>query len=168
MAQTSVLSGPQQRILDTLASYEVLGAMELARRTLAVSAGVSPRSSAYEANIRQLRAAGLVAYPSDGYVALVNPGRDLAHLPEAPPTLYDLHTGWMRLLTKPQAVLLTILIQQHPASLTREGLAEMAGVSRRSSAFEANVRHLRGLGLASYPADNEVAATALLFPEGLR
>jgi uncharacterized protein len=166
--QTVAVTAPQQRLLDTLAAYEVLGALELDRRTLAVSAGVSPRSSAYDANVRALRSAGLVVYPTDGYVALINPGRDLAQIPPSPPTLYDLHTGWMRLLSKPQAVLLTILIGTYPGSLTREALAEMAGVSRRSSAFEANIRHLRGLGLAAYPVDNEVAATDLLFPEGLR
>lgn len=161
------VTAPQQRLLDTLARYEALGVRALDRRTLAVSSAVSPRSSSYDANVRGLRAAGLIAYPSDGHAALTDAGRAVAATPDRPMTLAALHDNWKRILTHPQAALLAHLIGRHPDGLERETLAALAQVSPRSSSFDANIRHLRSLGLVVYPAPNHVAASALLFPDGL-
>lgn len=84
-------------------------------------------------------------------------------------TLRELHQRWLgsKALSRPQAVLLEILLKELSA-MSREDLADRAGVSAWSSGFEKNVSRLSSLGLVRYPQPGVVELTELLFPEGLR
>lgn len=61
--------------------------------------------------------------------------------------------------------MLRILVDRYPGSMEREQLAVECGQSATSSGYRANLSHLHSLGLVSYPAAGNVAATGLLFLE---
>jgi len=60
-----------------------------------------------------------------------------------------------------------VAVVAYPAALSREELARRADLSAGGGMFTRHVSDVRGLGLLDYPAPGQVAATALLFPEGL-
>lgn len=162
------ISGPQQRILDALAELEAVGLTDVDRSNVAVYADASPRSSAFGNNLGSLRTAQLIEYPSGGRVCLTDAGRDLANAAVLPRTLDELHMEWKRHLSRPQVAILGELLATYPDPIPRDDLANFAGASATSSAYGNNLGHLRSLGLISYPQRGMVAATDLLFPEGLR
>jgi uncharacterized protein len=165
--RTEGVSGPQQRILDALASFEALGIRDAARSNVAVFSDASSQSSAFTNNLGTLRTAGLIDYPSPGRVALTDAGRAVAS-PTTPITSVDqLHSAWFSKLSGPQARILGALIDRYPRALDREELAQRSSASATSSAYTNNLGALRSLGLIDYPARGEVAATALLFPDGV-
>jgi uncharacterized protein len=161
------ISGPQQTILDTLARVEVIGLASLSRSNLAVLAQASPKASGYRANISALKSAGLIDYPTDGFVCLTVAGRAQAQAVEVPMSRDELIRDWKNYLSGPQGILLDILLQAHPYPLSREELADRAGVSPLSSGYRANVSALKSIGIADYPTDGMVGLTNLLFPPGL-
>ncbi|MBI3654104.1 MAG: ATP-binding protein [Acidobacteria bacterium] len=165
------ISRPQQAILDALAWFEAVGIDSPSRSNVAAIAGVSPRSSGYRANVSTLSGMELVYYPQADCLGLTEKGRATANQANAPAGLAELHQAWMnsRALSQPQKLLLQILLQIYPRSISREDLAAKAGVSSLSSGFRANVSTLSGLQLVVYPASNMVQANGyLLFPTGLR
>lgn len=161
------VTAPQQRILDALASFEALGITDVARSNVAVFSDQSSTSSGFTNNLGTLRSKGLIDYPAGGRVCLTDAGRALA-TPATPITsVSQLHEAWYAKLTNPQGRILRELIAHYPHALDREALAELAGASATSSGFTNNLGHLRSLGLVDYPVRGQVAATALLFPEGV-
>lgn len=166
------VSRPQRKILDALAWFEVMGIDSPSRSNVAAIAGVSPRSSGFEKNISTLRAQHqAIDYPSASALRLTDAGRSMASRPGAAPTLRALHQAWLssRALSRPQAVLLEILLAAYPQDLARSVLAEASAVSVRSSGFEKNVSRLSSMGLVVYPEPGRVQANgSLLFPAGLK
>lgn len=161
------LTAPMQRILDTLALFETLGQGQPHKSNVAVFAGASPKSSAYQNNVGALHTHGLVDYPASSLLALTETGHALANPPQAITTLRDLHNAWFAKLTRPQAAILIRLLEVHPEALAREDLAHRAGASPTSSAYQNNLGALRSLGLIEYRPAGHVVATELLYPEGL-
>lgn len=168
-AQTSdrKVNGPQQRILNTLASFEALGITDVARSNIAVFSDASPSSSAFSNNLGALRTAGLIDYPQGGYVALTVEGREYAESPQPIQSVEELHQAWCEKLSGPQGRILSVLTQVYPDSIDRQQLAELVEASATSSAFSNNLGAMRSLGLLDYPNKGYVVATALLFPPGL-
>lgn len=56
----------------------------------------------------------------------------------------------------------------YPKSLHRENIASQTGQSPTSSGFDKNLSTLKSLGVVIYVSGRHVAATDLLFPEGLK
>lgn len=162
------ISGPQQRVLNTLAEFEALGIRELPRSIVAVFSDASPRSSAFGNNLGALRTAALLDYPSRGAVALTGEGRLKAGPASAPRSLKALHDAWCSKVSGPQARIIRILIGVYPRQIARQQLAAAVSASATSSAFGNNLGHLRTLGVIDYPKQGYVAATKLLFPKGLQ
>lgn len=161
------IDGGQRKLLEALRSFEPLGVRELHRATLAVSAGVSPRSGRFDKNVSVLRRGGLVEIPRAGSVALTADGRALTAEPSDVPTLEALHARWLEAVDGGQAKLLRVLIGVYPLDLDREQLALDAGVSPDSGRFDKNISQLRRLGVLELPSSGRVRATSLLFPEEL-
>lgn len=161
------LSGPQRRILDTLAAFEALGLRSAARSNVAVFSDASSTSSAFANNLGALRTAGLLDYPGSGLVALTDAGRALAEPAMRIESVSQLHDAWCAKLSGPQARILRVLVDRHPMPIDRVDLAEATGASATSSAFANNLGALRSLGLLDYPSGGKVVATSLLFPEGV-
>lgn len=164
------ISGPQQKLLDTLWLFESMGVREVKRSNLAAFAGVSPRSSGFEKNLSTLKNhpdGPYVDYLPGSQVVLTEAGRILGNPPETTiASNRDLLDGWCRHISNPQAVLLRILFDQYPDSIGRAELANKSDVSVTSSGFEKNLSTLRSLGLIDYGPDRTVYATDLLFPFG--
>jgi uncharacterized protein DUF87 len=161
------VSRPQQRILDALASFEALGIERMARNTLAVMADQSPTSSGYDNNLGRLRSMGLTDYPSEGWVQLTGDGRKIARGDSPPGGVGELHESWYSKLSAPQARIVRELVLRYPEAIERAALAERAEQSPTSSGYDNNLGRLRSLGIVDYPTKGTVAATDLLFPEGL-
>ena len=161
------ISRPQQAILDALAAYNSLGLDQVHRNAVAARAGASPRSSAYTNNVSRMSVMGLVTYPQKGHIALTDDGSQRARFPDSPVTQSELQDGWLRIVSRPQAALLRVLLDIYPESISREELAQRANVSNTSSAFTNNVSRLSTLNALIYPGKGYVKASALLFPEGL-
>lgn len=162
------LSAPQERILDALAQFEVLGLTMPHKSNVAVFSDQSPSSSGYQNNLGRLRTMGLIEYKGSGRVALTNAGRSVAHPAEMIRTLEDLHAAWYSRLPRPKAKLLQCLVQAYPEPLGKNELAECAGASPTSSGYQNNLGALRSLGLLDYPRSGYIVATTLLFPDGLK
>ena len=164
IANDSIVTTPQQRILDALASFAALGLRQVARNNVAVWADQSPTSSGYTNNLGRLRTQGLIDYPAPGFVALTEEGQAIA-TPAAPiHTLQDLHSAWIARLPRPQGRILAELLACYPHSLPRNELALRAGQSPTSSGFSNNIGALKGLGLVLYQVPKQVSASLILFP----
>jgi hypothetical protein len=83
------------------------------------------------------------------------------------PDLSSLHKAWFSKLSNPKVRILQELIRRYPDALSKQSLAELAGQSATSSGYTNNLGSLRSLGLIDYPQGGFVAATGLLFPDGL-
>lgn len=163
------VSGPQQRIIDVLADFELLGVSRLPRSVVAVMAGVSPKSSGFGNNLGALRSQhGLIDYPAGGMVALTEIGRREARPSDGPMTLPEVHEAWFSRVSGPQASILRALTDVYPSMVARSELAEIVGVSEKSSGYGNNLGGLRSLGAIDYPQPGYVAATDLLFPAGVK
>lgn len=162
------VSGPQQTILDTLAQFDAYGVHALNRTTLAIQAGVSAASSGFQNNLGTLRRLTLIDYPSPGMVGLTDLGRQSARHPARAKTLAEFHEAWYRMIPGPQAAILAFLVANHPRSFPREKVAGKVGASPASSGFQNNLGRLRSMGAIEYPITGRVAASALMFPQGVR
>lgn len=158
---------PQQRILDSLATLESLGLRDVSKSNVAVFADQSPSSSGYTNNLGRLRSIGLIHYPQQGRVALTDEGRKLAQSDGTILSRGELHRAWFSKLANPKVRILERLIETYPDPIEKDKLAELAGQSPTSSGYTNNLGNLRSLGLVDYPQPGLVAATDLLFPEGL-
>jgi hypothetical protein len=163
---TEGLSRPQQRILNTLATFELLGKSSANKSNVAVFSDASPTSSSFQNNLGALRSLGLIDYPTGGSVALTDGGRAVATADASFSTLDELHQAWYAKLSGPQSRILQALIPSHPDAIDKIELAEKAGASATSSSYGNNLGTLRSLGLIDYRSGG-VFATDLLFPEGL-
>lgn len=158
-------SGPQQRILDALAWFAVIGVVDPRRSPLGAVAGSSPKSSGFEKNLSTLRTAGLIEYPDRGRVVLTEAGQAKANVPNLEPTAAALHEAIYRMVSGPQATLLRVLVGLRGGAIGRDELASRAGVSAASSGFEKNISTLRSFELIDYPQRGQVCATDILFPK---
>jgi hypothetical protein len=160
------VTAPQQRILDSLAALAAFGVAQPPKETLAAHAGVPHTSGGYRNNLSALRTAGLIDYPTPGAAALTDAGRAKANAPERAPTLRELHQAWLQIVTRPQAVLLELLIDAYPAALDKTVLAQRAGVPASSGGYRNNLSHLRTMRAIDYPAAGSARAADILFPKG--
>lgn len=157
------VSPARQRILDALAKLEVISVDRPSKLQVALFAGASPKSSAFQNNVSGLRSAGLVDYPMKGLVSLTTEGRGIAAWDPTPATSDDIHRYVRSLVSPARWRILEQLIDVYPDDLLKEDLAELAGASSASSAFQNNVSGLRSLGLVDYPTQGYVVATEVLF-----
>lgn len=156
--------GPGQRILNSLAWWEVLGHSAPLNEQVAFIAGYSHTSSGYTNPRGALKSSGLVDYPQPGCVSLTEAGREQAEAPDAPPTGEELRRRVLGKLAGPQQRILSVLIDAYPEALSNEECAAKAGYSHTSSGYTNPRGNLKTLNLASYPAPGQVRATDWLFP----
>jgi Mn-dependent DtxR family transcriptional regulator len=168
VAVDSEISAPQQRILDALAAFVAIGLDEVSKSNVAVFCNQSPTSSGFTNNLGRLRSLGLISYPRSGVVALTDEGHNAAHPQDVPASLSELHAAWESKLSRPEWSIVAALIEQYPNAVAKTELAERVRQSPTSSGYTNNLGALRSLGLVDYPQRGFVAATALLFPEGMR
>lgn len=160
------ISGPQQRILDALAWFEVAGIKSPHRLPLAFMADQSSKSSGYSNNLSRLSSLGLLVYPGSGLVMLTDLGRAVAHRPKAALSNDVVQRAILDKLPGPQQRIMEVLLAGYPDGIARARLAELSGQSPTSSGYSNNVSALRSLGVLDYPSQGFVVATSLMFPFG--
>jgi hypothetical protein len=150
------LSRPQMALILALAEAEAIGRTTISRSWLAFLAGVSSKSSGFEKNVSTLRTGGFIDYPGSNLVMLTDAGRSIAPSIGRPLGADELFDRICRLVSSPQAELLKVLRSFYPRALSREDLAERAGVSQLSSGYEKNVSTLSSRELVNYPQQGMV------------
>ncbi len=160
------LTGPQLKVLQSVAALHAVGIQSPERKHVALFSGYSnPRSGGFTEPTGQLVGMGYLQSAS-GTLALTPAGRKVAP-PAAAATTADLHTKLQSLLSGPEWKILDYLIRLYPRSITRAGLAEKMGYSNpRSGGFTEPMGKLVSMGLASTPAPGTVVGTEMLFVNG--
>ena len=154
----------RQRLLNALVMLESIGVMQVGKTQLALWADTSPKSSGYANNLGALRSAGLINYPGPAMVALTDDGRAVADTGQiALATDEDLHRHVQHLVPPARWRIIDPLIQTYPNAVVKADLADLAGVSVRSSGFANNLGALKSMGLIDYPQPGMVAAAPTLF-----
>jgi hypothetical protein len=165
--EPGALPKSQLHLLGTLAAAHAVFGPKIDKTSLAFLAGVSHKSGAYFGNLGALRAAGLITYPSEGFVAITEAGRAVAPSVTVPATNDAVQRAVLAKLTRPQQAIVEALLSDHPKPLTKDQAAERAGASPTSGAYFGNLARLRGLGIIDYPTQGSLSVTELLFPYGL-
>lgn len=161
------LSGPEQKILDTLRSFEALGLSSMKRPNLAALVGYAASTKSYVNALSSLRTAGLIDYDT-GSVRLSEAGRVHAAPVSTPPSRQALIDAWMKMLSGPAQTMLRFLLSRHPDKVERWELASVCNYAESTKSFVNGLSRMRSLGLIDYGPNKTVFVTELLFPEGLR
>ncbi|MFV8160621.1 ATP-binding protein [Mycobacterium sp. 134] len=161
---TGSIAPARQRIIDALAELAGIGIEPADKTQLALWAGVSPKSSGYANNLGGLRSLGLLDYPAPSRVALTEAGRGVARgSAGAITSTVELHRKIESLVSPARWRILAPLVRAYPGTLSREAVADAAGVSASSSGYANNLGALRSLGLIDYPDRGCVRASAVMF-----
>lgn len=159
----SQVAGPEQRVLDSLAWWEIAGFEKPTRLQVAFVAGYHERTKAFLNALGSLRSAGSVEYPESGRVAFTQAGRALARYPESPPTTAGLQEMVKQQVGPARSRILDELIATSPDAVARDELAERLGYHPRTKAFLNGLGSLRTLGFIEYPSAGQVRAAGVLF-----
>lgn len=163
--QDSGITGPMQRILDSIAWWNAIGVASPTNVQVATKARYSAKGSAYTTPRSRLSGKGLIEYTGGGGVELTDEGRALASNPGSP-TGTELRALVMgSLKSGPMQRILEPLLESYPNALSNKDLATAANYSPEGSAFTTPRSRLSGLGLIEYPTQGMVKAADFLFPE---
>jgi Helicase HerA, central domain len=159
------VSSSQKRILNALAEFEALGKNHVAKPTIAAMARASYTSSAFGKNLGALRSRGYISYPVADFASLTNEGRAIADPAEPPSTPKEMLDRCARIVSAPQAKILTVLHSRYPDAVTKEELASLVGASLTSSAFDKNLGALRTAKMIEYPSPGQAKCAPWLHLE---
>jgi hypothetical protein len=169
-ATTEGITGPQQRVLDSLALWESARVQAPDKGQVGFLAGyrVGRNVGGTFGNVLgQLRSMGLIDYPSPGAASLTDLGRAAARSPEAALTTDALQAAILARLDGPEARVLRVLIDAYDdPPLTKAECGARAGYTvgdNVGGTFGNILGRLRSLGVADYPAPGRVVATSILF-----
>lgn len=132
----------QRKILTVLAQHGTRTTTQVALLT-----GYSHKSGGYRNSLSSLRSAGHIEGRGD--VAITDDGLLALGEYEPLPTGRDLLDWWSRQLGKAERVILHCLVDQWPAAVSTEQLAQWTGYSPTSGGFRNALSRLRSLELAS-------------------
>lgn len=173
LTPTSVgkLSGPHQKIVDALAWWNSVGVEQPTKVQLGFVAGYrvgKKIGGGYGNYLGQLRANGVIEYPSQGTTALTDYGRKCARPLGIPATTQALHETVLAVLKEPERKVLREALKVYPHSLSKQDLGARAGytVGEKVGGGYGNILgKLRSLGLIEYPSVGTARATDILFLE---
>lgn len=144
-------------LLETMAKRHP---MRLTRAQVSALSGRSPRSSTFDGALAEIKRKDL-AREDGGHYQLTDAGMALVgHLVGTDAA--DPIESWQKALPAYERSLFDVLIEAHPRGLTRPELAERAGKSISSSAFDGAISTLKKNGLAE-SSSGEVRASDNLF-----
>ncbi len=154
------LSGPEERIINSLATWASWGQHQPSNSQVAWLAGYSPSSSSYANPRGALKSKGLLEYPVPDILRLTPDGADVGAPMAMSGSLVDLV---LSKLTGPEARILRAVTQVYPNSATNEEAAVVAGYSPTSSSYANPRGALKSKELIDYPAQGYVRAADWLF-----
>lgn len=158
------ISGVQQKILDTIRAFELLGIDQPDRVNVAAWCGYHQNAKSFSNALGASRSAGLVWYPDGGKLALTDEGRALAN-DDAPITsLEELHAKWFERLSGVERKILEA-VMAHRDGIDRDELAAEVEYHPNAKSFSNSLGRLRSLGLLT--KSGPVKPTSTLFPAAL-
>lgn len=159
------LSRSQNKILESLATFEAIGRTPVSKKWTAALSEASHSSSTFGNNLGALRSQGLIDYPQPGMVELTGAGRTAAPTIDAPSSSEELLERCRKILSASQWAILQTLVNAYPQALSKKELADRVGASSSSSTYGNNLGALRSAGMIDYPAPGSAKASGWLFLE---
>lgn len=156
-------TGPQERILNSLAWWYAVGMREPEDAAVAAMANYAVSGGAYKNRKGELRAMGYIDYPREGFIALTELGLEFVVVPQIT-RREDLHATVLGRLTVPQRRILEPLLAAYPDSLSDDALAAAADYEPSGGAYKNRKGELRGMGFIDYPSRGVIVARNILFP----
>jgi uncharacterized protein len=154
------LPGPQQRILNSLATWARMGERQPNNAQVAWLAGYSPSSTSYTNPRSALKTAGLIEYPSPDRLSITSDGYAAARPFTLTSSLLDFVIGN---LSGPEARILQSIAAHFPNAVPNEEAASGANYSASSTSYTNPRSALRTKDLISYPGKDQVRAADWLF-----
>lgn len=150
----SRIPGPEQRLLDSLATWREMGHEAPTAAMAAWLARYTPSGSSFEKARGALNSKGLIAIPSPGHLALTPEGAALAR----PSPVGDLGAFVLMQLPGPEKRVLEPLLRLYPADSDAESVAVSAGYAVGGSSFEKARGSLRSKALLTIPSPGRLRA----------
>jgi hypothetical protein len=138
------LSGPQRKLLTVLAVYG-----PRTKRQLAMQAGYSAKGGGFNNPLSSLRTLGYISPKGVEPIVIFDAGLDALGEYDPLPTGQALIDHWMGLLSGPEKKILLPVIKAHPATLTKDELADAAGYDPAGGGFNNPLSRLRSLELVT-------------------
>jgi len=158
----SALPKSQQKVLDAIAWWGVLGFPSIERRRACVTAGLSPKASTFGVYISKLSQAGLVDVSVAGHVGLTDAGQAIATVPSnisKSPVVIE-----ARAILSPAAQgVFDRIVAAHPNWISRDDLADACSLSRTASTLGVYISKAGALGFVE-TKPGHVRASDWLFP----
>lgn len=148
------LPGPEQRLLDSLATWAAMGHMNPSAAMVAWLARYVPNGSSFEKARGALNSKGLVFIPAYGHLTLTEEGRAVAR----PATIHDLGAYVLDQLPGPEKRVLEPLLKLHPDEGDAASVAASAGYVANGSSFEKARGSLRSKALITIPGPGRLRA----------
>lgn len=139
------VSGPEQKILDAILWWNVLGIAAPSHAQTAFIAGYSHKSGSWATYLSRLRSKGWIEGRGD--LVLTDLGTQLANVPDAPPSTEALHQAVLGKIDGPMQRILSPLLEAYPNGLSHAEAAEKAGYSHQSGSWATYLSRLRSLDL---------------------
>jgi hypothetical protein len=158
------LSGPEQRIVDSIAWFHALGIDTPEQSAVAFMAGYTHGAGGYNNPRGRLNARGLVAYHAGDKIALTEAGRAVANWPATVGSNDELQAAVLAKLGGPEQRILNPLLASFPEGMDNKALADAAGYAHGAGGYNNPRGRLKSLGLIEY-RDGMVFAREILFPE---
>jgi len=167
-AGDGTLSGPELKIIGSLAELEALGLHPADKQQLGLMAGyTNVRSGGFSEPLGALIAGGYATSPQTGKVAITVAGRAAAGDVQPPADPEEMQARIMAKLSGPEVKLLKVIIGRYPNAINKEDLGAECGYTNiRSGGFSEPLGRLNTLGIIQTPVRGEVVASPALFLEG--
>jgi len=159
------LSGPQQRIIDSVAWLHSLTVDQPSRAQVAFISRMKPTAGHFNNLVGSLRTKELIDYPTTGKIVLTDRGMKLANYPDEALSERGLQERILSVLSGPQQRIIEAVIPLGSEGTSREELARMVGMNSNAGHFNNLLGSLRTLGLIDYPQRGMVRPTTLLYLE---
>jgi hypothetical protein len=144
--QSGGLSGPQQRVMASLAFWSSIGHETPSREQVAGVAGYSATSGSFRNVLSSLNVGGFITLPSSGRVALAG-AYEAMDRDEAKQKLISIFGG-------PERKVIDALINNE--AMTREALGASVGYEPTSGSFRNTISTLNVLGVIEKPSAGQV------------
>ena len=155
---TGARSNPEQRILDAIRWWNVMGIAAPSHAQVAFIAGYSHKSGTWATYLSRLRSDGLI----EGRGDLVLTPSATANDPAAPPNGEALRSIVLSKIDGPLQRILAPILAAYPRGLSHEAAGEAAGYSHTSGTWATYLSRLRTLDLID--GRGELKAQDWLFP----